>query len=325
MNFLKTKINFQDPVARIIDTIATGHQLKSISMNLNSYYAITCGFDGFTIIRNSDFNKTIGITLAHHRRNGGVQKAYTDPYKKYVISLGKDNVLTCTNLTTQNEPDSELRDELNDLLNSTKYLFTDRRTIGFYPQDGKFKGKSWIEYKEIVQRENERTLCAIERTALLSEFKAIQTDLQQLLTENLVGPNNEKLDILEFNLDVQMLEEKTEINKKLCNATDIYSKELIQAQNEITRLLIETFWDTISVPSKVIQALYKNFEVDNYALLPINPRKLEQVKLIEERRKLEKYLAGQSNTFQPWIPIDERYKPHTFANTKAKLSIIIII
>lgn len=83
---------------RLIKEIKTGHQLKKFDLRLNSRHALTWGYDGFIMARCNEFEKEIGMALPHHRYYGGVKKAYMDVSGKFIISLGRDKILVCTDL-----------------------------------------------------------------------------------------------------------------------------------------------------------------------------------------------------------------------------------
>lgn len=72
--------------------------MRKFDLRINSRHALTWGFDGFIIGRCNKFEKEIGMVLPHHMFNGGVKKAYMDISGKFIISLGRDEILTCTDL-----------------------------------------------------------------------------------------------------------------------------------------------------------------------------------------------------------------------------------
>lgn len=43
------------------------------------------------------------MAVVHHRNIAGVKKAYIDTSGRYIISLGKENVLACTRIATEEE------------------------------------------------------------------------------------------------------------------------------------------------------------------------------------------------------------------------------
>lgn len=94
---------------------------------------MTWGYDGFIIARDNKFKKEVGMALPNHRYLGGVKKAYIDPLGRFIVSLGRDNVVACTKLQ-QNVIDADRKFGIDEQMNSTKFaLMFKRPTIGFKP------------------------------------------------------------------------------------------------------------------------------------------------------------------------------------------------
>lgn len=285
-------------IATVIDKVPTGHQMRDVSVFINANFVLTWAFDGFIVARSIDFSQNIGIVLPHHRYQGGVKKAYLDPYKKHILSLGRDNVLVCTNLVA-NKFDFELKRRLELLLSSSNYkIMFKKHTIGFD------KEKSYLQILEEKHLEQERKKCHEEKTAILEEFSLIQKELQFLLTENLEGPGNEKLDLEEFNLDTKLFEEKHEENKQLLKATEIYFKKIIDANNAIAEYMMENFWRRMKVPGCTIKAIFANFEVDNFVLVPEVENRENMIDWIKKFLNMTRSIE-QGNVFHPWKPMNE--------------------
>ncbi|XP_044262211.1 cilia- and flagella-associated protein 43 [Tribolium madens] len=299
----EVEIKKSEILAKITKHIITGHQMQNIYFRLDKKIALTWGYDGFVIARGADFETNIGIGLPHHRMQGGVKKAYLGPHQKYMITLGRDTVLACTNLM-ERRIDSKLKQEFEDTLNSDDYklLFT-RRTLGYFPR-GIYEGKCYLEVQEMKKIEKEYLQCKKERDSILAEFRSIQKELQELLTANLEGPDNEKLDMKEFNLNTTLYNQKAEFNRKLKKATELYLKNLIQAQNMISNYMVTNFWDKMKVPGAAIKAIFANFEVTNYVLRPPDLNREEVLNWIRHQRRIERYLS-EMNSFHPWEPMPE--------------------
>lgn len=108
--------------------------MRKFDLRINSRHALTWGFDGFIIARCDQFQKNIGMVLPHHRFYGGVKKAYMDISGKFIISLGRDEILTCTDLV-ENIFDQVCMRESCLLMESLKFMIMFKRpTIGFEPE-----------------------------------------------------------------------------------------------------------------------------------------------------------------------------------------------
>lgn len=147
----------------------------------------------------------------------------------------------------------------------------------------------------------EELSCRVERDNILAEFKSIKTELGRLLTANIEGPDNEKLDLQEFNLDVDLKEELIRQSQDDCQRTKIYLESLIVAQDKVTQWLKTFCWDSMAIIGQSICGIFSNFQVDNYVLVPFEQAMQQNLNLVDEYRKLEIQLATD-DTFQPWLP-----------------------
>lgn len=133
-------------MARVQETLPTGHQMKKIKLYLDKHHAVTYGYDGLVIVRNPKMTTILGTIMPHHRLDGGILQAFIDPSGRYVVSLGRDLLLLCSRIKNV-EGDNELEKQLREQLESgrMKLMFA-RKTIGFMPKgnDG-FLSKPHLE------------------------------------------------------------------------------------------------------------------------------------------------------------------------------------
>lgn len=164
---------------------------------------------------------------------------------------------------------------------------------------------TWFQVTESKRKEKESELCAEERAIILQDFKIIQSEIQELLTINLEGPDNEKIPIQDFNLDTEYADRLKSESAKLCEQTKNYLEALIVAQDKVTKWCKGYFWSRMLVQGQSIWSIFGNFDVQNYALFPERPEKQIQLLSTEEQRKTEQFLA-KHDSFKPWIPYSQR-------------------
>lgn len=115
--------------------------MRKVLHHFDHHHILTYGYDGLIAVYTLDFVQKYMI-MPHHRADGGVAKAYVDPLGKYIISLGRNNVLTCNSLTAV-AIDEEKQQTLRDILESPKLVLMFKNpTIGFL-----LKGKRQINTK----------------------------------------------------------------------------------------------------------------------------------------------------------------------------------
>lgn len=140
----------------------------------------------------------------------------------------------------------------------------------------------------------------------MEEFKLIQAEVQQLLSANLDGPDNEKLDVQEFNLDVDLKNRKIEESRETCTNTKEYLEALIQAQDNVSNWLKNYCWNKMEVQGQEIRAIFQNFFVNNYVLLPSDDGVPKyELEVMQAVRKLEMQMSKE-DIFEPWVPKSRR-------------------
>lgn len=163
---------------------------------------------------------------------------------------------------------------------------------------------TWFQVTDLKRKEREAEICAEERANILDEFKIIQGEVQELLTQNIEGPENEIIPIQEFNLEIEYANHLKSESIKKCEQTKAYLEALIAAQDKVTKWCKAYFWDRMFVQGKSIWAIFGNFDVENYVLLPNSNEKEAKAALVEQLRKTEDLLA-KYDSFQPWMPYTE--------------------
>lgn len=158
--------------------------------------------------------------------------------------------------------------------------------------------------EQILHTEREREICAAEKESVLSEFEIIKSQLQELVTKNINGPDNEKLDLSEFYLDTALYNYKRDVNKQECKNTEIYLKALIEAQDKVSKYLMENCWHPMEVKTKMVLGIFSRTEVSNFPLLPPESFRSRQLTWVHEQRKVEQFLKIADN-FSPWMIIDK--------------------
>ncbi|XP_060535582.1 cilia- and flagella-associated protein 43 [Cylas formicarius] len=290
-----------DPVVRVIEKIPSGHQLKEFAIDLTKHFAMSWSCCGVVIIRTNDFKVPVGNTLTHHRYLHGVKKARIDPSGTLVMSLGNEGVLCVTRLADR-EPDHLLNRRNMELKESTKYaLMFKSPTICCEPEE-MYRGNTWKDVQRLRQIAREEELCKLEKNAVWNEFKDIQRQLRELVTRNLEGPENEKIDLTEFYLDTALYNVMQQNNKEDCKRTETYLRCLIVAQDKVSDYLIKNYWDKMGVIWQQIHGFFSATKATKYCLLPEDEKKLKRLAWAEEQRKVEQFLTSQ-DSFEPWVMV----------------------
>lgn len=164
--------------------------------------------------------------------------------------------------------------------------------------------KTWLELVVLRTTQREYRLCLRERFYILEEFKVIQKEVQELLTENIEGPDNEVLDVQKFNLDTEQAEEQRMWSETRCRHAKTYLETLIVAQDNVTKWCKKYFWERMHIHGKSMWAICDNFDIRNCVMLPEDQNN-EEINGITEKRRIEDLMA-RLDSFRPWVPYTER-------------------
>lgn len=159
---------------------------------------------------------------------------------------------------------------------------------------------NWLEVQRILKCEREEEICREQKAALLEEFKDIQKTLCDLVTKNLEGPENEKIDLVEFYLDTTTYNLRKAINKEECKTTETYLKSLIEAQDRVSTYLQKNYLDTMHAPGKAIKGIFQPTMATSFILLPPVPSVKSRFQWTEELRKVQQFI-NLTGSFEPWI------------------------
>ncbi|KAL1501408.1 hypothetical protein ABEB36_006732 [Hypothenemus hampei] len=285
------------PIITIANTIKTGHQMRSFLLKFTPNHVVSWGYDGFTFVRSLDFQEILNMTVSHHRNFQGVLKALATPDGQLVVTLGYSGVLAASAI--ERPINETLRKHLEEEFSSSRMaLMFKRATLGFEVED-RFSGKCWTEIERLKRIEEEERLCNEERAKILEEFTHIQKVVQELVDENFEAPDNKKLDLLEFYLDVPEYHRKQLKNKDECKEVESYLKSLIVAQDKVSEYIIKNYYEPMDVKWENIIGIFSAVKATNYCLLPDTELDIQRLQWIEEQRKVEQYLSSQ-DTFEPW-------------------------
>lgn len=171
---------------------------------------------------------------------------------------------------------------------------------------GDYEHKTWLEVENLKKTQQEYKRCEVQRKSIFKKFKQIQKFVQQLLSKNLEGPEDEYLDIQDFNLDTELKETKWHENHGRCKQTKTYMEKLVVAEDQVSEWIKEFCWNTMRNQGQTLFGIFSEIWVENYVLLPENPKDLELANFIEEHRILEEMMA-HNEIFEPWVPKATRY------------------
>ncbi|XP_058242609.1 cilia- and flagella-associated protein 43 isoform X1 [Hemibagrus wyckioides] len=163
---------------------------------------------------------------------------------------------------------------------------------------------TWLDNKLNTVLTEESQLFAETGRSLKKSVAELQEIIQAMMQENEKLPDMEKLELLEFNLDVDELQRLQELGEQEVAKVrkEIELENL--AKSYLRDVLKKKYWDSMSVKGKVIKAFHSGCEVENFPMNERTVKELEELSRVEAIREMEK-----ADTSAP-LEKDEKDKGH---------------
>uniref|UniRef100_UPI0037E722FD cilia- and flagella-associated protein 43 n=1 Tax=Semicossyphus pulcher TaxID=241346 RepID=UPI0037E722FD len=147
---------------------------------------------------------------------------------------------------------------------------------------------TWLESRReaVIKEENEHY--SDTKKKMRKSIKDLRDTIQGMMRENETLPDIERLELQEFNLDVE--------DQKRLEA--MVEQEVIRVKNEIKQdmlaksylrdVLKKECWDSMKVKGKAIKAFHSEHEVKNYPLKEHTEEEEEDLRRVQNMRKFER-------------------------------------
>ncbi|XP_041644785.1 cilia- and flagella-associated protein 43 [Cheilinus undulatus] len=154
---------------------------------------------------------------------------------------------------------------------------------------------TWLESRReaIIKEENEKY--SETKKNMKKTFKELRDTIQEMMRENDTLPEIERLELHEFNLDVE--------ERKRLQA--MVEQEVVRVKNEIEwEMLAKSYlrdvlkkecWDSMKVKGRAIKAFHSEHEVKNYPLRERTEKEEADLQRVQDLRKCEKAACTPSS------------------------------
>ncbi|XP_060835447.1 cilia- and flagella-associated protein 43 isoform X1 [Rhopalosiphum padi] len=280
-----------------LQTIPLDHQLKCIKTYTNGNHSITFSPDGSYNIYEFDddgqWKKMIMVNCSHWQ-SGGLIAAQIDDNANNILTLSYQGNFICTSIKgTLNR---------NRRIDNTNFQIIEdnfeTKGIGFENGPESPKRMTW----EMINQQNKlnETIVAYsnQKQQIIQHFEKIKTELQHLLETNVNGPEDIKIDIEEFDLNVDYrlnFREKCKLERKE------YEVKILSDINKFkmeTENIIKEKWETLFIKPKSIYCLKNIYKVDNFPISIIDQDIIKKANKIIEKRILIGDMSEQISSIE---------------------------
>ncbi|XP_026210810.1 cilia- and flagella-associated protein 43 isoform X2 [Anabas testudineus] len=154
---------------------------------------------------------------------------------------------------------------------------------------------TWLESRQQAVIEEDNKQYSETKRNLRKTIKQLRDTIQEMMRENENLPEIERLEQHEFNLDVE--------EQKRLEA--MVEKEVTRVRNEMEwEILAKCYlhdvqkrecWDSMKFKGRAIKAFHSDHEVKNYPLKERTEKDMEDLRWVQNIRKIEKTACKQSN------------------------------
>ncbi|XP_060871614.1 cilia- and flagella-associated protein 43 isoform X4 [Metopolophium dirhodum] len=273
-------------------TIPLDHQLKSIKTYTNENHCVTFSPDGSYNIYEFDDDgqwKQMIMVNCSHWQSGGLIAAQVDVNAHNILTLSHQENFMCTSFKGNLSRNRRI-DKINFPMIEDHF---ETKGIGFEDGPESLRRMTW----EMINQQNElnASIAAYsnQKQQIIQDFEKIKTELRNLLETNVNGPDDMKIDIEEFDLNVDYrlsFREKCKLERKE------YEEKILSDINKFkleTENIIKEKWETLFIKPKSIYCLKNIYKVDNYPISIKDQDIINKANVIIEERILIRDMAEQ--------------------------------
>ncbi|XP_029106891.1 cilia- and flagella-associated protein 43 isoform X2 [Scleropages formosus] len=149
------------------------------------------------------------------------------------------------------------------------------------------RSDTWLDRKvqEVLQKEREHF--SEERKNLQKAIRELRNTVQAMMRENELLPDIEKLEHLEFNLNVEeQMRLQAEGEEEVARVRNEIELENL-AKAYLREVLKRDCWDSMKVKGQAIKAFHSDHEVMNYPMKERTEKELENLQRVQRMRAIE--------------------------------------
>ncbi|KAM7385486.1 hypothetical protein PAMP_001568 [Pampus punctatissimus] len=305
-----------------------GHPLGPASLVLSPHqlWLASVGHDGLLHIRETVSMEQYIELQCHSYRLGGVRSVSFSADSQTLLTAGcKDGSLVCINLRIKGVDASKVNKvtQYSQSMAFLKKVFSRENPILIdlpewgqespeKPGENEVSGRTatvdvteedesynslllsspslptWLESRQEAIVEEDHQQYSETKKYMRKTVKEMRDIIQEMIRENEKVPENERLEIREFNLDVE--------EQKRLDA--MVEQEVTRVRNEIELEILEKCylrdvlkrecWDSMKVKGRAVKAFHSEHEVNNYPLKERTEKDLGDLRRVENMRILEK-------------------------------------
>ncbi|XP_023235314.1 cilia- and flagella-associated protein 43-like isoform X2 [Centruroides sculpturatus] len=283
--------------------IESGHSLKgSLAFSHNYNILATLSDDGTLAIRDVESLKVMQIVKTHHYWKGkrGKELCFSSDDSKIIV-IGEDYTIVCYKIENfETQVNEHERKELIESLYKADSGKSSSETLSEMQIKQNNENAKLCNFQTITRKETEKEYLinkkqleiqkfSEEKSRICSEVVGLQLQLEELMENNELLPEQDRLPFNEFVFEPAEIEKlQSQIQMKMDHIKEELQESYLKLKKNIEILKTEC-WDNMEEKGICLWGFYSNVKVENYPL-PKQPEKelieLEQIKWSREMENL---------------------------------------
>lgn len=278
-----------DEDLKINKILNSGQQLRQFYAKIYAEMILCFGRDGLVSLLNMKDGALVCTQVEHNWTDQGVKAAVLSKHG-HVVSLGHSKTLICSEVKQVQE--------LPDQHPSTTYHVLPSR-LPRLQERLRVQGVSWLEHTRNQKQDGDQTRNRAKLAELQREFRIVQRKVQVLLNVNQKGPTDERLNIIEFDINLNRKLRILKSAEEECEIYRISHEQMIQTWNKKRDLIRQFCWDQMKEKTRAVVGIDRlNLQVEKYGLSQTDESESIPYKRLIERKTFDSRIVTKA--FHPW-------------------------
>ncbi|XP_026688472.1 uncharacterized protein LOC103522627 [Diaphorina citri] len=226
-------------------------QLREFQTRIYGDQVLCYGRDGLVSLLSMKDGRVECTQVEHHWKNRGVKTGVLSKHG-HIVSLGYSTTLICTRLKQRPSVEPKHDPPSPHAPSPPRALDVPFPLLAELEDKLSFHNLSWLEFKQNEKVNEDKIKYRTKLAELHRDFRIVQLKVQALLDKNITGPSEERLDLIEFDINAERKARALEAAQGACEAYRMTHEELIESWKHQRDLIRRLCWDAMKVKTRAV-------------------------------------------------------------------------
>ncbi|KAI5706085.1 hypothetical protein M8J75_004661 [Diaphorina citri] len=283
---------------QICKILNSTQQLREFQTRIYGDQVLCYGRDGLVSLLSMKDGRVECTQVEHHWKNRGVKTGVLSKHG-HIVSLGYSTTLICTRLKQRPSVEPKHDPPSPHAPSPPRALDVPFPLLAELEDKLSFHNLSWLEFKQNEKVNEDKIKYRTKLADLHRDFRIVQLKVQALLDKNITGPSEERLDLIEFDINAERKARALEAAQGACEAYRMTHEELIESWKHQRDLIRRLCWDAMKVKTRAVYGIDRpNLQVENFGFPQPDPQTTARYNKLIERKEFDARIVTKS--FYPW-------------------------